>query len=45
LLIVVVAIIGKIIGGSLGARISGEPWRPALAIGSLMNARGLMERN
>jgi Kef-type K+ transport system membrane component KefB len=43
LLIVLVAIVGKIIGGSLGARIAGEPWRPALAIGSLMNARGLME--
>jgi Kef-type K+ transport system membrane component KefB len=38
-----VAVGGKIIGGSVGARIDGEPWRPALAIGSLMNARGLME--
>lgn len=43
LLILLVAVGGKIIGGSLGARIAGEPWRPALAIGSLMNARGLME--
>jgi Kef-type K+ transport system membrane component KefB len=43
LLILGVAVGGKIIGGSLGARIAGEPWRPALAIGSLMNARGLME--
>ena len=43
LLIMAVAVGGKIIGGSIGARIAGEPWRPALAIGSLMNARGLME--
>jgi Kef-type K+ transport system membrane component KefB len=43
LLIVSVAIVGKIIGGSMGARIAGESWRPALAIGALMNARGLME--
>lgn len=43
LLILLVAVVGKIIGGSLGARLAGEPWRPALAIGALMNARGLME--
>ena len=43
LLILLAAVGGKIIGGSVGARIAGEPWRPALAIGSLMNARGLME--
>ena len=43
LLILLVAVGGKIIGGSLGARCAGEPWRPALAIGALMNARGLME--
>jgi Kef-type K+ transport system membrane component KefB len=43
LLILVAAVGGKLIGGSVGARLAGEPWRPALAIGSLMNARGLME--
>ena len=43
LLILSVAVGGKMIGGSIAARIAGEPWRPALAIGSLMNARGLME--
>lgn len=42
-LILLVAVGGKIIGGSVGARFAGEPWRPALAIGALMNARGLME--
>jgi Kef-type K+ transport system membrane component KefB len=43
LLILLAAVGGKIVGGSVGARIGGEHWRPALAIGSLMNARGLME--
>lgn len=43
LLILVVAIVGKVVGGALGARISGQPWRISLAVGSLMNARGLME--
>jgi Kef-type K+ transport system membrane component KefB len=43
LLILLAAVGGKIIGGSIGARLGGERWRPALAIGSLMNARGLME--
>lgn len=43
LLILSVAVGGKMIGGSIAARIAGESWRPALAIGSLMNARGLME--
>jgi Kef-type K+ transport system membrane component KefB len=42
-LILAVAIIGKIVGGAVGARISGQPWRESLAVGSLMNARGLME--
>jgi Kef-type K+ transport system membrane component KefB len=42
-LILAVAIFGKIAGGALGARISGQPWRESLAVGSLMNARGMME--
>ncbi len=37
------AILGKFAGAALGARISGYPWRETLAVGSLMNARGLME--
>jgi Kef-type K+ transport system membrane component KefB len=43
LLILVVAIVGK--GGAcfLAARFSGEGWRESATIGSLMNARGLME--
>ncbi|HWM65017.1 MAG TPA: cation:proton antiporter [Steroidobacteraceae bacterium] len=43
LLILAVSVGGKLLGGSIGARIAGQPWRPALAVGSLMNARGLME--
>jgi Kef-type K+ transport system membrane component KefB len=43
LLILAAAIVGKVVGGALGARVGGQPWRTSLAIGSLMNARGLME--
>lgn len=43
LLILAAAVAGKLIGGAVGARIAGQPWRPAFAIGSLMNARALME--
>lgn len=37
------AVAGKVLGGAAGARIAGYPWRTALAVGSLMNARALME--
>lgn len=43
LLVLAVAILGKIVGGAVGARISGWTWSGSLAVGSLMNARGLME--
>lgn len=42
-LILVVAVIGKVAGGTAGARIAGHGWRDSLATGALMNARGLME--
>ena len=42
-LILVVAVVGKIAGGAVGARIAGYGWRDSLATGALMNARGLME--
>lgn len=42
-LIIGVAVLGKIAGGAVGARLAGYGWRDALATGSLMNARGLME--
>ena len=42
-LIVAVAVIGKIVGGTAGARLGGHGWRDSLGTGALMNARGLME--
>jgi Kef-type K+ transport system membrane component KefB len=41
--ILVVAIVGKGLGCLVAARLSGESPQSAFAIGSLMNARGLME--
>jgi Kef-type K+ transport system membrane component KefB len=41
--ILVAAIGGKMLGGAWGARIAGHAWRPSLAVGALMNARGLVE--
>ena len=43
LVVLAAAIAGKVLGGAAGARIAGYPWRTALAVGSLMNARALME--
>jgi Kef-type K+ transport system membrane component KefB len=42
-IVIAVAIAGKLGGSSLAARWSGMGWRDALAIGALMNTRGLME--
>ena len=38
-----IAILGKGVACALAARVSGEGWRESWAIGTLMNARGLME--
>jgi len=38
-----VAVLGKGVACTLAARANKEPWRESLAIGTLMNARGLME--
>jgi Kef-type K+ transport system membrane component KefB len=43
LLIVLVAVLGKVGGTGLAAHLSGMPWRESLALGALMNTRGLME--
>lgn len=43
LLIVATAVIGKLAGTGLAARMGGMPWRESLALGVLMNTRGLME--
>lgn len=42
-LIIAVAIVGKFIGSAVAARFIGQTWRDSLAIGALMNTRGLME--
>jgi len=41
--ICLIAIVGKGVACALAARAGGEGWREAWAIGTLMNARGLME--
>jgi Kef-type K+ transport system membrane component KefB len=41
--IVLVATAGKLGGSAMAARVTGVPWRDALALGVLMNTRGLME--
>jgi Kef-type K+ transport system membrane component KefB len=41
--ILAVAVAGKMGGAVLGARITGEPWRTAMALGALLNTRGLVE--
>ena len=41
--IIVVATTGKLGGTVLAARWTGLPWRDSVALGALMNTRGLME--
>ena len=43
LLVIAVAVIGKLGGSTLAARLMGQSWRDALTIGTLMNTRGLVE--
>ena len=43
LLILLVAVTGKLGGSAIAARMTGMSWREALSIGALMNTRGLME--
>jgi len=42
-LIILVAIVGKFVGSALAAKFVGQNWHDSLAIGALMNTRGLME--
>jgi Kef-type K+ transport system membrane component KefB len=42
-LIILVAVAGKFLGSALAARFVGQNWKDSLAIGALMNTRGLME--
>jgi Kef-type K+ transport system membrane component KefB len=41
--LILLATLGKLGGTSLAARLGGSPWRDSLALGFLMNTRGLME--
>jgi Kef-type K+ transport system membrane component KefB len=43
LVVLAAATLGKGVACAAAARWTGEPWREAVAIGALMNARGLME--
>jgi Kef-type K+ transport system membrane component KefB len=43
LLIILVAVAGKLGGSTIASRASGVPWRNAIALGILLNTRGLME--
>lgn len=43
LLVIAVACVGKIVGASLPAHWGGSEWRDSLAVGVLMNTRGLTE--
>jgi len=43
LLVVVTAIVGKLGGSMLAARMAGVSWRDASTLGILMNTRGLVE--
>ncbi|PJZ42646.1 sodium:proton antiporter [Leptospira kmetyi] len=41
--ILFVAVLGKLGGSAIASRLSGKNWKDSLAIGMLMNTRGLME--
>lgn len=41
--IIAVAVAGKFLGSALAAKFVGQSWKDSLAIGALMNTRGLME--
>ena len=42
-LVLLIACVGKAAACAVAARLNGEGWRESLAIGTLMNARGMME--
>ncbi|MFA9190548.1 cation:proton antiporter [Flavobacterium sp. FZUC8N2.13] len=42
-IIIAVAVVGKFFGSALAAKFVGQSWKDSLAIGALMNTRGLME--
>jgi Kef-type K+ transport system membrane component KefB len=42
-LVLAAAVVGKLVGSAVPARVTGMTWREALSVGVLMNTRGLME--
>ena len=42
-IVLVAAVFGKMGGASLAARFTGQSWRDAVALGALLNTRGLVE--
>jgi Kef-type K+ transport system membrane component KefB len=42
-IVMLVAVIGKVAGSSLSAKLVGQSWKDSFTIGALMNTRGLME--
>ncbi len=43
IVVIFLAVAGKLIGSAIPARLVGQTWRDSLIIGTLMNTRGLME--
>ncbi len=43
MLVIAVAVAGKVGGSALSAKLVGQSWKDSLSIGALMNTRGLME--
>jgi Kef-type K+ transport system membrane component KefB len=43
ILIILFAVIGKVAGSAIAAKMAGQSWQDSLSIGVLMNTRGLME--
>jgi Kef-type K+ transport system membrane component KefB len=41
--LIAIAIVGKLAGAAIGARVSGFDWRASAVLGTLMNTRGLTE--
>ncbi|HEY6447103.1 MAG TPA: cation:proton antiporter [Acidobacteriaceae bacterium] len=42
-IVLVAAVFGKMFGAALAARFTGQSWRDAVALGALLNTRGLVE--
>ena len=43
ILVIVTAVVGKIVGGTVAARVLKNSWRESFTIGILMNTKGLVE--